>query len=307
MNKIKKVIIPAAGLGTRFLPATKSLPKEMFPIIDTPTLQYIVEEAHASGIEEVGIVVSVEKPCIKKYFEIDEALENHLIATNKLEEAKLIREIASLTKITFIIQDQPKGLGHAILCARDFINGEDFAIMLGDDLIVNRNGKPVLKQLIEAYEKTGCSVLGVQQVPYEDVKKYGVVDPKSIDGNLIKIKGMVEKPQVEDAPSNYAVLGRYVLTNKVFDYLAKIVTDGKKEIQLTTGIEDLLNTEDVYACCFEGIRYDIGDKFGYIKATIDFALNRDDLKDKVMEYIKKIAIFFCFLHIYSTKFIKFIL
>lgn len=289
MNKIKKVIIPAAGLGTRFLPATKSLPKEMFPIIDTPTLQYIVEEAHASGIEEVGIVVSVEKPSIKKHFEIDEALEKHLIATNKLEEAKLIREIASLTKITFIIQDQPKGLGHAILCARDFINGEDFAIMLGDDLIVNRNGKPVLKQLIEAYEKTGCSVLGVQQVPYEDVKKYGVVDPKNIDGNLIKIKGMVEKPQVEDAPSNYAVLGRYVLTNKVFDYLAKIVTDGKKEIQLTTGIEDLLNTEDVYAYCFEGIRYDIGDKFGYIKATIDFALNRDDLKDKVMEYIKKIV------------------
>ena len=221
--------------------------------------------------------------------QIDEALENHLIATNKLEEAKLIREIASLTKITFIIQDQPKGLGHAILCARDFINGEDFAIMLGDDLIVNRNGIPVLKQLIEAYEKTGCSVLGVQQVPYEDVKKYGVVDPKNIDGNLIKIKGMVEKPQVEDAPSNYAVLGRYVLTNKVFDYLAKIVTDGKKEIQLTTGIEDLLNAEDVYAYCFEGIRYDIGDKFGYIKATIDFALNRDDLKDKVMEYIKKIA------------------
>lgn len=289
MNKIKKVIIPAAGLGTRFLPATKSLPKEMFPIIDTPTLQYIVEEAHASGIEEVGIVVSVEKPSIKKHFEIDEALEKHLIATNKLEEAKLIREIASLTKITFIIQDQPKGLGHAILCARDFINGEDFAIMLGDDLIVNRNGKPVLKQLIEAYEKTGCSILGVQQVPYEDVKKYGVVDPKNIDGNLIKIKGMVEKPQVEDAPSNYAVLGRYVLTNKVFDYLAKIVTDGKKEIQLTTGIEDLLNTEDVYAYCFEGIRYDIGDKFGYIKATIDFALNRDDLKDKVMEYIKKIV------------------
>lgn len=289
MNKIKKVIIPAAGLGTRFLPATKSLPKEMFPIIDTPTLQYIVEEAHASGIEEVGIVVSVEKPSIKKHFEIDETLENHLIATNKLEEAKLIREIASLTKITFIIQDQPKGLGHAILCARDFINGEDFAIMLGDDLIVNRNGKPVLKQLIEAYEKTGCSVLGVQQVPYEDVKKYGVVDPKIIDGNLIKIKGMVEKPQVEDAPSNYAVLGRYVLTNKVFDYLAKIVTDGKKEIQLTTGIEDLLNAEDVYAYCFEGIRYDIGDKFGYIKATIDFALNRDDLKDKVMEYIKKIV------------------
>ena len=203
MNKIKKVIIPAAGLGTRFLPATKSLPKEMFPIIDTPTLQYIVEEAHASGIEEVGIVVSVEKPSIKKHFEIDEALENHLIATNKLEEAKLIREIASLTKITFIIQDQPKGLGHAILCARDFINGEDFAIMLGDDLIVNRNGKPVLKQLIEAYEKTGCSVLGVQKVPYEDVKKYGVVDPKNIDGNLIKIKGMVEKPQVEDAPCSF--------------------------------------------------------------------------------------------------------
>lgn len=289
MNKIRKVIIPAAGLGTRFLPATKSLPKEMFPIIDTPTLQYIVEEAHDSGIEEVGIIVSVEKPSIKKHFEIDEALENHLIATNKLQEAQLIRKIASLTKITFILQDQPKGLGHAILCAKEFINGEDFAIMLGDDLIVNRNGKPVLKQLIDAYEKTGHSVLGVQQVPFEDVKKYGVVDPMNIDGNLIKIKGIVEKPSLEVAPSNYAVLGRYVLTNKIFDYLAKIVTDGTKEIQLTTGIEDLLSVEDVYAYCFEGIRYDIGDKFGYIKATIDFALNRDDLKQKVIEYIKEIA------------------
>lgn len=289
MNKITKVLIPAAGLGTRFLPATKSLPKEMFPIIDTPTLQYIVQEAYDSGIEEVGIIVSCEKPSIKRHFEIDSYLENKLIAANKIEEAKMIRDIASLVKIRFIIQEEPKGLGHAILCAREFIGKDDFAIMLGDDLIVNREGKPVLQQLIDAYNETGSSIVGVQEVNRDDVSKYGIINPDSKCENLIKVKGMVEKPKKEKAPSNYAVLGRYVLSNEIFDILDNIHPEEGKEIQLTEGIERLLEKESVYACCFEGTRYDIGDKFGYIKAIIDFSLSRDDLKDKVKEYLKKVV------------------
>lgn len=289
MNKITKVLIPAAGLGTRFLPATKSLPKEMFPIIDTPTLQYIVQEAYDSGIEEVGIIVSCEKPSIKRHFEIDTYLENKLIAANKLEEAKLIRDIASLVKIKFIIQEEPKGLGHAILCAKEFIGKDDFAIMLGDDLIVNRKGKPVLQQLVEVYNKTGSSIVGVQAVNKDEVSKYGIINPDTKYHDLIKIKGMVEKPKKEKAPSNYAVLGRYVLTNKIFEILENIHHEEGKEIQLTEGIERLLDDNSVYACCFEGIRYDIGDKFGYVKAIIDFSLSRDDLKDKVLDYIKKVA------------------
>lgn len=289
MNKITKVLIPAAGLGTRFLPATKSLPKEMFPIIDTPTLQYIVQEAYDSGIEEVGIIVSCEKPSIKRHFEIDSYLENKLIAANKIEEAKMIRDIASLVKIRFIIQEEPKGLGHAILCAKEFIGKDDFAIMLGDDLIVNREGKPVLQQLIDAYNETGSSIVGVQEVNRDDVSKYGIINPDSKCENLIKVKGMVEKPKKEKAPSNYAVLGRYVLSNDIFDILDNIHPEEGKEIQLTEGIEQLLEKESVYACCFEGTRYDIGDKFGYIKAIIDFSLSRDDLKDKVKEYLKKVV------------------
>ena len=288
MSKVKKVIIPAAGLGTRFLPATKALPKEMLPIIDKPTLQYIVEEAVSAGIEKIGIIVSMAKPSIADHFSYNELLESRLIAAGKIAEAKLIRDIAELVDIEFIIQDEPRGLGHAIYCAKDFIGEEDFAVMLGDDLIINKNGEPVLSQLLKVYEKTNSSVLGVQQVEKKNVDKYGIVSPVETDGRLMKINGMKEKPSIENAPSNCAVLGRYVLTNGIFDILKNQKPGKNNEIQLTDAIVTLMEKEEVYAYDFEGVRYDIGDKFGYIKATIDFALDREELKDKVLSYIKEI-------------------
>jgi len=289
MNKIKKAIIPAAGLGTRFLPATKALPKEMLPVIDTPAIQYIVEEAVSSGIEEIGIIISEAKPSIEQHFSVDEKLENRLKIVKKYEEAEMIRDIANMVKITFIYQDQPLGLGHAIYCAKDFVGDEDFAVMLGDDIIVNRNGKPVMSQLVKAYEKTHTSILGVQEVPECMVHKYGIVKPLQKQDKLMEINGMIEKPNPQDAPSNCAVLGRYILTNKIFDILKEQKPGKNNEIQLTDSIVTLLNYEKVYACEFEGIRYDIGDKFGYVKATIDFALQRPDLQEKVKEYINLIA------------------
>ena len=289
MNKVKKVIIPAAGLGTRFLPATKALPKEMLPIIDKPTLQYIVEEAVASGIEEVGIIVSMAKPSIADHFSVNELLESRLIAAGKLKDAQLIREIAELVNISFIIQDEPRGLGHAIYCAKEFVGEDDFAIMLGDDLIINKNGKPVLAQLLEIYEETGSSVLGVQEVEEKNVSKYGIVAPVSRNGRTMEINGMKEKPTLECAPSNCAVLGRYVLTNGIFEILENQKPGKNNEIQLTDAIVTLMEREKVYAYNFEGVRYDIGDKFGYIKATIDFALEREELKEKVLEYLHQLV------------------
>lgn len=288
MSKITKAIIPAAGLGTRFLPATKSIPKEMFPIIDTPTLQHIAQEAKESGITDLGIIVSAEKPCITHHFSIDELLEKRLKSVGKFEEAQMVRDIANMINVTFIFQNKPKGLGHAIHCAKDFINGEDFAIMLGDDLVINQNGKPVLAQLLDVYEEKHASVLGVQKVPENDVNKYGIVNPAKIGGRLVLAKSVIEKPDQKDAPSNFAVLGRYVLTNRIFDILERIKPGKGGEIQLTDAIDVLMQEEEIYAYDFEGKRYDIGDKFGYVKATIDFALNREDLKDKVLEYIKNI-------------------
>ena len=200
----------------------------------------------------------------------------------------MVRDIANMINVTFIFQNKPKGLGHAIYCAKDFINGEDFAIMLGDDLVINQNGKPVLAQLLDVYDEKHASVLGVQKVPESDVNKYGIVNPAKIEGRLVLAKSVIEKPDQKDAPSNFAVLGRYVLTNRIFDILEKIKPGKGGEIQLTDAIDVLMQEEEIYAYDFEGKRYDIGDKFGYVKATIDFALNREDLRDKVLEYIKNI-------------------
>lgn len=289
MNKITKAIIPAAGLGTRFLPATKAIPKEMFPIVDIPALQYIVKEAVESGITDIGIIVSREKPSIKEHFTIDAFLEQRLLQANKVEEAKMIRDIANMINITFISQPEPKGLGHAVLCAREFVGDDDFAIMLGDDLIVNRNGLPVMKQMIDAYNMEGTSILGVQEVRKEDTCKYGILKPSSVDGHLVKVSSIVEKPRVEEAPSNYAVLGRYILSNKIFNILSHQESGKGGEIQLTDAIDRLIQIDDVFGYCFEGDRYDIGDKFGYVKAIIDFSLEREDLSDKVREYIDNLV------------------
>lgn len=287
-KKIRKAIIPAAGLGTRFLPATKSMPKEMLPIVDVPTIQYIVEEAVASGIEEILIITNSNKHIMENHFDKNFELEQRLLESGKEKEAKLIDDIANLANIFYIRQKEPKGLGHAVACAKSFIGDEPFAILLGDDVVVNKGGTPALKQCIDAYNKKEASVVGVQTVPDEDVSKYGIVAPSKSHkphGKLVKLANMVEKPNKEDAPSNMAVLGRYVLTPEIFELLESQEKGAGNEIQLTDAIKRLMDKQAVYAYEFDGLRYDVGSKFGFVQATIDFALEREGLHDLVMDYI----------------------
>ena len=287
--KVRKAIIPAAGLGTRFLPATKSMPKEMLPIVDVPTIQYIVEEAVKSGIEEILIITNGNKHSMENHFDVNFELETRLRASNKHKDADLIRKIANMANVYYVRQKEPKGLGHAVSCAKSFVGNEPFAVLLGDDLIVNKNGDPVLKQLIDAHNITNSSVVGVQEVERKNVSKYGVVKPIEINGRLIQICDFVEKPAVEVAPSNFAVLGRYVLTPEIFEILDNQKPGKGGEIQLTDAIATLMETQKVYAYDFEGLRYDVGDKFGFVKATIDFALDREDLNEATKAYIKELA------------------
>jgi len=284
MKSITKAVIPAAGLGTRFLPATKGLPKEMLPIIDKPTILYQVEEAVECGCQEVIIIISPNKEEIIRFFSRDLSYENYLKSKGHEDFAELIKKIATMAKITFVYQIEQKGLGHAILCAKDMIGEEPFLVILGDDLIVNDDGPSASAQLINAFEQTGCSILGVQKVTLEATKKYGIVDPQEIDGRLILMKGMVEKPK-SNPPSLYAALGRYVLTPDIFNLLENQTPGANGEIQLTDALKRL---DKIYAYDFVGRRYDIGDKFGYVQATIDFSLKREDLKDKVKEYLQSI-------------------
>ncbi len=291
MQRVKKAIIPAAGLGTRFLPATKSMPKEMLPIIDTPTIQFIVEEAVKSGIDEILIVTNSNKHSMENYFDLNYELEMRLKEAGKNDLVDLIRQVASLANIHYIRQKEPKGLGHAILCARTFVGNEPFAVLLGDDMVVSQ-GKPALLQLVEAYNQKNCSILGVQEVLHTEVNKYGIVTPSREvkDGKkLFKVVDMVEKPDIDKAASDYAVLGRYILTPEIFDILSYTEPGKNGEIQLTDAIRDLMVHQPVYACDFVGTRYDVGDKFGYVKATIDYSLRRADMSRKVKEYIKELA------------------
>lgn len=289
MKKVRKAIIPAAGLGTRFLPATKSMPKEMLPIVDTPTVQYIVEEAVRSGIEEILIITNANKHCMENHFDRSFELEYRLHDSGKLAEEKLISDIAEMANIYYVRQKEPKGLGHAVLCARSFIGSEPFAVLLGDDVVLDSGGGDAMAQLIDCYQQVGASVLGVQTVADADVSKYGIVDPDGTQGKLHRLKDMVEKPSLEDAPSRLAVLGRYVLTPEIFEFLASQKPGKNGEIQLTDSIRRLMSRQQVYACEFQGDRYDVGDKFGFIRATIDFALRREDLRDQVSQYIRTLA------------------
>lgn len=282
MKQVRKAVIPAAGLGTRFLPATKGLPKEMLPIIDKPTLLYQVEEAVNAGCDEVILIISKAKEDIKKFFVREESYEEYLRSKGQNEFADEIKRIATLCKITYVYQNEMKGLGHAILCTKEAIGDEPFLVILGDDLVINKNGPTASEQLIEAYNKTGKSILGVQKVSLEATKKYGIVDPISEDGRLIKMKGMVEKP-ASNPPSLYAALGRYVITSDIFDLLETTKPGKGGEIQLTDALKRL---DSIYAYDFVGTRYDIGDKFGYVTAIIDLALDRDDLKEKTLSFIK---------------------
>ncbi|SDC06738.1 UTP--glucose-1-phosphate uridylyltransferase [Terribacillus halophilus] len=285
--KIKKAIIPAAGLGTRFLPATKAQPKEMLPIVDKPTIQYIVEEAVKSGIEDIIIVSGRGKRAIEDHFDKSYELEDQLIKKDKMKMLEEIQDISNLADIHYIRQKEAKGLGHAIATAKKFIGNEPFAVLLGDD-IVKTDGTPALKQLTEAFEKYRGSVVGVQQVPESEVSKYGVVAPQgsTSEPNLMQVSDLVEKPKKEEAPSNYAIMGRYVLTPEIFDILETLPPGAGGEIQLTDAIKELNKKQAVYACEFSGDRYDVGDKFGFIKATIEFALDRPDLKDQLEDYLK---------------------
>ena len=283
-KKIKKAVIPAAGLGTRFLPATKAQPKEMLPIVDKPTIQYIIEEAVASGIEEILIITGRSKKCIEDHFDKSVELELELEKSGKEEMLKMVRDISDMVDIHFIRQKEPKGLGHAISCAKTFVGNEPFAVLLGDDIVYNE-GKPCLKQLIDCYDEYKTSVLGVQTVAAKDVNKYGIVNGIHIEDRVYKVKGLVEKPAVEEAPSNVAILGRYIITPRIFKILEETKPGKGGEIQLTDALLNLISEEAMYAYDFEGTRYDVGDKLGFLKATVEYALRREDLRDGFIEYL----------------------
>lgn len=285
--KVRKAIIPAAGLGTRFLPATKSQPKEMLPIVDKPTIQYIVEEAVASGIEQILIITGRNKKSIEDHFDKSVELEKELEEKNKEELLELVRSISSLAEVYYIRQKEPKGLGHAIYCAKTFVGNEPFAVMLGDDIVDSK--VPCLKQLLECYKEYKTSILGVQPVPQKDVSKYGIVTPLKIEDDVFKVKGLVEKPKVDESPSNIAILGRYIITPRIFDILENTPPGVNGEIQLTDALKLLMKNEAIYAYAFSGRRYDVGDKLGYLQATVDFALKRPELRDGFMEYLKSVV------------------
>ncbi|EGT3617350.1 UTP--glucose-1-phosphate uridylyltransferase GalU [Clostridium perfringens] len=286
-QRIKKAIIPAAGLGTRFLPATKAQPKEMLPIVDKPTIQYIIEEAVESGIEEILIVTGRNKKCIEDHFDKSVELEYELEKAGKSELLSLVKDITDMVDIHYIRQKEPRGLGHAINCARTFVGDEPFAILLGDDLIYNEE-YPCLKQLIDCYNEYHTSILGVQAVPEKDVNKYGIVKGIHIEGEVYKVNDLVEKPDRDKAPSNIAILGRYILTPKIFEILDKTEPGKNGEIQLTDAILELLDYESIYAYRFSGKRYDVGDKLGFLKATVEYALRKEELKDGFIQYLKEI-------------------
>ena len=284
---VKKAIIPAAGLGTRFLPATKSQPKEMLPIVDKPTLQYIIEEAIESGIEEILIITGRNKKSIEDHFDKSVELELELEQKGKIEMLEMVRDISNMVNIHYIRQKEPKGLGHAIHCAKSFIGNEPFAVLLGDDIVDAKT--PCLKQLINAYDEYKTTILGVQEVAKEDTDKYGILDVKHIEDRVYKVKDMVEKPSVESAPSNIAILGRYIINPSIFDILENQAPGKGGEIQLTDALKTLSTQEAIYAYNFEGRRYDVGDKFGFLEATIDFALKRDELRDDLLNYMKEVV------------------
>lgn len=288
--KVKKAIIPAAGLGTRFLPATKAQPKEMLPIVDTPTIQYIIEEAVDAGIEDILIVTGRGKRAIEDHFDKSLELEETLKEKGKEEELARIQKISNMADIHYIRQKEPKGLGHAIWCARKFIGNDPFAVMLGDDIV--RAQTPCLEQLIKEFEARNSSVIGVQEVPTKDVSKYGVVEYDNTfnsGSGLYKVKSLVEKPAIEEAPSNLAIMGRYVLTPEILDILEHLKPGKGNEIQLTDALQELSGIQEVFAYLFEGKRYDIGDKYGFVQATVEFALEREDIGEPLLNWLKKVV------------------
>ena len=285
MKKIRKAVIPAAGFGTRFLPATKATPKEMLPIVDKPTIQYIVEEALQSGIEEILIISGHAKRAIEDHFDTNPGLEMHLESHGQESLLKMVRSISEIN-IHYIRQKHMRGLGDAILCARSFIDDEPFAVLLGDDVVYNETN-PALRQMIDIYNDLGATILGCQEVPLEKVSSYGIVAGVPVEGkNVLRVTNMIEKPSVEEAPSRTAGLGRYIITPDVFEVLARTEPGKGGEIQLTDAIQTMASREAVYAYCFKGKRYDVGDKLGFLKATVEYALRRPDLGEPFRQYLK---------------------
>lgn len=286
MSKIRKAIIPAAGLGTRFLPATKAMPKEMLPIVDKPTIQYIVEEAVASGIEDIIIVTGKGKRAIEDHFDHSWELEENLIAKEKFDLLKKVKE-SSNVDIHYIRQKEPKGLGHAVWCARNFIGDEPFAVLLGDDIVDSE--EPCLGQMITEYNQTLSSIIGVQRVPENETHRYGMIDPIEESGRRFQVRKFVEKPAPGTAPSDLAIIGRYIFTPEIFRFLNEQEIGAGGEIQLTDAIEKLNKIQRVFAYQFEGNRYDVGEQLGFIQTTIEMALKRNDLKEPLSKFIKEIA------------------
>lgn len=288
MTKIRKAIIPAAGLGTRFLPATKAQPKEMLPIVDKPTIQYIVEEAVASGIEDIIIVTGRTKKAIEDHFDKSVELEMELEKKQNKELLEIARSVSQIANIYYIRQKEPKGLGHAVLTAKTFIGNEPFAVLLGDD-VIDAPEKPALKQMMEIYDKYGSTVLGVQSVDPKEVDKYGIIEGIQLENRVYQVKDMVEKPNVDLAPSNVAVLGRYIIEPEIFAFLEKQEVGAGGEIQLTDALRKLGEVSHVYAYDFVGRRYDVGNKMGFLQATVEFALKRPELREQFLAYLRDIV------------------
>jgi UTP--glucose-1-phosphate uridylyltransferase len=282
--KIKKAVIPAAGFGTRFLPATKAQPKEMLPIVDKPAIQYIIEEAVQSGIEEILIITGRNKGAIEDHFDLSFEIEAELKQKKKYELLQLIDKISNLAQIYYTRQKEPKGLGHALLCAKGFVGNEPFAVMLGDDIV--DSSVPCLKQIIDIYNKFQTSIIGVQEVPRSELNKYGIISGTKIEEDIYMIKDLIEKPEIEKAPSNIAILGRYIITPKIFEILENAAPGINGEIQLTDALKRQIEFEPIYAYIFKGKRYDIGDKIGFLKANIEFALRQKDIREDFLSYLK---------------------
>lgn len=283
---VRKAIIPAAGLGTRFLPATKAQPKEMLPIVDKPTIQYIIEEAAEAGIQDIIVVTGRNKRSIEDHFDRSIELELELEKSGKQELLDMVREISEKANIHYIRQKEPRGLGHAILAARHFIGEEPFAVLLGDDVVVSK--QPCLGQMLDVFREYRTSILGVQTVPHEVVNKYGIIAGKQVDDRVYKVNDMVEKPSLEEAPSNVAVLGRYIITPEIFPFLETQDAGKGGEIQLTDALKRLAKEQAMYAYDFKGHRYDVGSKAGFIQANLEFALRNDELKEEMKEYLQKL-------------------
>ncbi len=282
--RVRKAVIPVAGLGTRFLPATKSVPKELLPIVDIPSIQYVVEEAVDSGIEEIIFVTGRGKDSIEDHFDEAPELEQILSERGQTETLKMLRRIAQMTEVVSVRQKRPLGLGHAVLCARDLVGEEPFAVLLADDLI--DADTPCVRQLLQIFEEKKESVIALMRVPPEEVHQYGVIKGTELRERLYQVEATVEKPAAQEAPSRMAIIGRYVLRPEIFSILATLPPGRGGEIQLTDGLAQLVRERKVYGCEFTGDRYDIGDKFGFVRATVAYALKRADLKDRVMSYIK---------------------